>query len=91
MQIKIRYQNTDKFCLAVGKDAGDLVFFIVKLYQSVGYNLLVLQRERVRIIKVSGYRCFGKMSVLCNIVEGYILFLCHPDASFQFVRCMFRF
>ena len=78
MQIKVWNQDTDKFCLAVGKDAGYLVFFIVELYQSVGNDLLVLKREGIRIIKVSGYRCLGKMSVLCNIVKGYILFLCHP-------------
>lgn len=51
MQIKVWNQDTDKFCLAVGKDAGYLVFFIVELYQSVGNDLLVLSVRESGLLK----------------------------------------
>ena len=47
-------------------------------------DFLVLLGKRIRVIKIPGNGCFGKIRIFCNVREGYILFSCHN-------RCLMHF
>ena len=74
MHIQIGDDDAYKLCLSSGQDAGDLILFIIQRFQSVGDNLLVLQSQGVRIVKIPGDGGFGEICVFCDIVKGYVLF-----------------
>ena len=81
---EFRDDDSYKFCLPAGKDAGHFVFLIVKVNQCLGDDFLIFKSQGVRIVKIPGDRCLGKMGVLCNVVECHIFFA--HDAGLSYLR-----
>ena len=66
--------DPDKFGLPVRQDTRHFIFFIIQIDQSLGYDLLIFQGERIRVIKISGNGCLGEICIFCNIIKCYIFF-----------------
>ena len=77
MVVQIRYDHADEFCLAVRENSGYFILFIIQFLQRIGDNLLIFQSERIRIIEITGNRCFGKMGIFRNVTEGYVFLGSH--------------
>ncbi len=78
--IQIRNDNPHKLCFAVGKNTGNFIFLIIQRDERIRNNLLILKRQRIDVVKITGNRCFGKIRIFCNVVKRDILFSCHAAA-----------
>ena len=84
MVVQIRYDHADEFCLPVCENSGYFIFFIIQFLQRIGDNLLIFQSKRIRIIEITGNRCFGKMGLFRNVAEGYVFLRSHNLLLFSF-------
>ena len=75
VKIEIGYNDSDKFRFSACQDSAYFIFLISQLVQGAGNNILIFQCQRIGVIKISGDGSFGKVSVICNVLEGYLFFI----------------
>ena len=81
MMVQVGKQDSDHLCLPVCKHSGDLVLPVIQLLQSFRDCVLFFQRERISVIKIPRYGCFGKACVLCYILISNCLLSPHIELS----------
>ena len=77
MIIQIRNDYADKLRLTVGQNPRHFIFLIIQRNKRIRYDLLILKRQRIDVVKITGNRCLGKICIFCNVIKSDILLFRH--------------
>ena len=87
--VKLRDDDADEFRLSHGQNAGHPVLMVIQLLQCIGNDLLAFLRQGIRVVKISGYGCLGKIGISGNVVKGHSFFFL-PYQALQSAEVMYQ-